>query len=178
MDFETTQKAIDNYQPTHPEDAQFRTELLDFIARYPEDFHRRTTLEGHLTASAWIVNATRDRFLLTHHAKLQRWLQLGGHIEDDATLVDAALREAREESGLFTVRLVKPAIFDLDIHTIPARKGEPEHLHLDVRFLLEADDQEPLSLTEESHALAWVSADTIRKEHPDASMLRMLSKTH
>ncbi|MEL6537696.1 MAG: NUDIX hydrolase [Bacteroidota bacterium] len=177
MEFADTLALLEAYQPSHPEDAQFQQDIMAFVRKYPEDFHRRTTVEGHLTASAWIVNPDRTRFLLTHHAKLNRWLQLGGHIEEDATLQVAAMREAAEESGLSSIRLVSTAVFDLDIHTIPARKQDAEHLHLDVRFLIEADDEEAWEVSEESNALAWVSADQIRKEVADVSMLRMLDKT-
>ncbi|HAA15932.1 MAG TPA: NUDIX hydrolase [Cytophagales bacterium] len=177
MQLVDTLATLKAYQPSHAEDAQFQKDMIAFVEKYPEDFHCRTTLEGHLTASAWIVNPARTKYLLTHHAKLNRWLQLGGHIEEDVDLQAAALREALEESGLSSVRLVSDAVFDLDIHTIPARKQDPEHLHLDVRFLIEADDQEAWQVSEESHALAWVSAAQIREEVAELSMLRMLGKT-
>ena len=177
MNQESTLAALRAYVPSGVDDAEFRDRMVDFVERYPADFHRRTTVEGHLTASAWIVNAQHDRFLLCHHSKLNRWLQLGGHIEEDPNLAAAALREAKEESGLDSVRLASEEVFDVDIHTIPARKGEPEHLHLDVRFLIVADEEETLEISEESNDLAWVSADTLRKELPEASMLRMLEKT-
>jgi 8-oxo-dGTP pyrophosphatase MutT (NUDIX family) len=93
---------------------------------------------AHFTASAFVVDATETRTCLVAHAKLGRLLQPGGHVEDDdPSLEHAALREAREETALeLELHPVAPRPFDLDIHRIPERPGEPEHLHLDVRYLL------------------------------------------
>ena len=91
--------------------------------------------DGHITGSAWVVDPAGSRLLLTHHRKLGKWLQLGGHSDGEPDTLAVALREAREESGL-RVRPISNAVLDIDIHTIPALKGEPAHLHYDVRFAL------------------------------------------
>ena len=98
----------------------------------------RTEGSAHFTASALVVDESGERTCLVTHAKLGRLLQPGGHIEDnDSSVEEAALREAREETGL-EVRLHPhaPRPFDLDVHEIPDRPGEPRHWHLDVRYLL------------------------------------------
>src|SRR3546814_2817239 len=94
------------------------------------------------------------RVLLTHHRKLDRWLQLGGHADGDRDLARSALREAEEESGLSGLRVV-PGIFDLDRHMIPEHKGVPAHWHYDVRYVVVAGRDEDFAVSEESLDLAW-----------------------
>lgn len=136
----------------------------------------RSQLSGHLTASAWIVDPSRRRTLLTHHRKLDKWLQLGGHADGDPDLAAVALREAREESGVSRLRLVSPAIYDLDRHWIPPRKDEPAHFHYDLRFLVEADPSDPTTVTHESKDLAWVNVSDVAKLNPEESIARMVRK--
>ena len=137
-----------------------RAEILAFCDRHPDALHR-TCLDGHLTGSAVIVDPLSARTLLIHHAKLGRWLQPGGHADGDGNLGAVALREATEETGLPDLRLVGPAI-DLDIHTIPARPGEPEHVHLDVRSLVLTAGSVSAAPNEETLGAAWVGADDRR----------------
>lgn len=151
-------------------------DTLRFV-RGQADCLLRTCVPGHLTGSAWIVSPARDRVLLTHHRKLDKWLQLGGHADGDPDLAAVALREAREESGLTGLRLVSPLIFDLDVHVIPARRADPAHRHYDLRFLIEADPAEPLAISEESKDLAWVALDRVTALNPEESMARMVRKT-
>jgi 8-oxo-dGTP pyrophosphatase MutT (NUDIX family) len=157
-------------------EAAMLAEFLPFIATHPDCLLRRC-VDGHLTASAWVVDATRTRTLLTHHRKLDRWLQLGGHADGEADLLAAALREVREESGLTRVRAVSAEVFDVDRHRIPARKTEAEHWHFDVRFLIEADATEPLMISEESNDLAWVPLADLARYSTEPSLARMARKT-
>ena len=122
-------------------------ETIRFVETH-EDCLLRSCGPGHLTGSAWIVDVTRTRTLLTHHRKLDKWLQLGGHADGESDLLAAALREAREESGLTRLRAVSPEIFDVDRHWIPPRKTDPGHYHYDLRFLFEADPSELLAIAE------------------------------
>lgn len=109
---------------------------------------------GHFTGSALVVSADGTRTLLTHHRKLGRWLQPGGHADGDADLAAVALREAQEETGLLGLR-IEPAIHDLDRHWIPERGDEPGHWHYDVRFLVHAGAREDFVVSAESDTLAW-----------------------
>jgi 8-oxo-dGTP pyrophosphatase MutT (NUDIX family) len=157
-------------------EAEMVAATIRFVETH-EDCLRRTQLSGHLTGSAWILNASRTQTLLTHHRKLDKWLQLGGHADGEPDLLAAAWREAREESGLTSVKPLSAEIFDVDRHWIPARKNEPAHYHYDLRFLFEADGDEPLIVTSESKDLAWVELAEVGRLNPEESMLRMVRKT-
>lgn len=150
--------------------------LLAFVRQQPKCFERTCFMDGHITGSAWIVCPQRRRVLLTHHRKLQKWLQLGGHSDGDANTLRVARREAEEESGL-RVKPIYDGVFDIDIHTIPARGEDPEHKHYDVRFLFEADDHAPLTMTFESNDLQWVAIEDLADLTSEESVLRMARKT-
>ncbi len=151
--------------------------ILDFVESREACFER-SLLEGHVTGSAWVVDRERRHALLTHHAKLGKWLQMGGHCDGDADVLRVALREVEEESGLAGVTpLLDGAIFDVDAHEIPARGAEPAHVHYDIRFLIEADRAAPLRLSSESHDLRWVPYGEIPLLNTDESVLRMLRKS-
>ena len=111
-----------------------RRRILQFCNEH-EDALYRTCVEGHLTGSAVVVDTSRRATLLVHHAKLDRWLQPGGHADGEGDLAQVALREATEETGIADLEVVTPAI-SVDIHEIPTRGSEVRHLHLDVRFLV------------------------------------------
>lgn len=136
----------------------------------------RERLEGHFTASALLVSADGGRTLLTHHRKLGRWLQPGGHADGDTDLARVALTEAGEESGLPGLR-VEGGIFDLDRHWIPERKGVPGHWHHDVRYVVRAGAVEDFVVGEESNDLAWMDIAAVAGDGAmDASLRRMAHK--
>jgi 8-oxo-dGTP pyrophosphatase MutT (NUDIX family) len=161
--------------------ARFRS----FVAGQP-DCLERSHAAGHVTASAMVATADLEQVLLTMHRRLNIWIQLGGHA-DGEDLACAALREAREESGLADLRFLPyeaawglaelpPLPFDLDIHAIPARPGEPEHLHYDVRFLLTTSRPGGSRASAESVALGWFTLDQARRLTSEASMQRQFDK--
>mgnify|MGYP001597878406 CR=1 FL=1 len=149
---------------------------LSFVEAEPACAERSLAV-GHLTGSAWIVNAARTHTLLTHHRKLDKWLQLGGHADGDLNLARVAWREAEEESGLTRLQAVDESLFDVDRHLIPARKSDPEHWHFDLRFMIEADPDEPLVISDESNDLAWIEIARMADYNPEESMMRMARKT-
>ncbi|HEY9541562.1 MAG TPA: NUDIX hydrolase, partial [Luteimonas sp.] len=122
------------------------------------------------------VDGAGQRVLLTHHRKLDRWLQLGGHADGDRDLARSALREAEEESGLSGLRVV-PGIFDLDRHMIPEHKGVPAHWHYDVRYVVVAGRDEDFAVSEESLDLAWRDIAAVAEDtSADESLRRMAAK--
>jgi 8-oxo-dGTP pyrophosphatase MutT (NUDIX family) len=159
-----------------PNEAAMTAATIRFVETHP-DCLLRSCREGHLTGSAWVLDPRRTRVLLTHHRKLDRWLQLGGHADGDPDLLAVALKEAREEGGITGLRVVSPEPFDVDQHRIPARGEVPAHFHFDLRFLLEADPAEAVVVSDESHDVAWVPLTGVEALNPDESMMRMVRKT-
>ncbi len=126
---------------------------------------------GHITASAWIINPRNNAALLTHHKKLNKWLQLGGHCDDNPDVTSGAVREAQEESGIEHFSFVISGIFDIDIHAIP----NACEYHYDVRFLLKPNHGNFL-VSSESHNLAWVPYAKIEEFTQEESVIRMNKK--
>lgn len=157
-----------------------RLDTISFIQRNTAGWWRRSTLEGHITASAWVCNRAGTHALLLHHAQLDRWLQPGGHLdESDASPAHAALREAVEESGIAALKLVDGRLIDVDVHPIPARHkagvAEPAHLHYDLRYLVRADRDEVV-LSDESLGFQWLSiAEVIKNAEPSVARLAQKS---
>ncbi|MDF1754707.1 MAG: NUDIX hydrolase [Verrucomicrobiales bacterium] len=165
---------IDRYSEKYPEEAETVSRFREFISRRADCFERELK-EGHITGSAWIVDRCGERVLLTHHRKLNIWVQLGGHADGEADIASVALKEAYEESGLDSLK-TEPEIFDLDIHPIPARKSDPEHLHYDVRFVIRNEGVSDFIVSEESHDLAWIDLEDIETLTTEESILRMRRK--
>ena len=169
-------QSLENYQPSTQEETLFKGQMIDFVQKNIACFER-SLLIGHITGSAWIVDKSRQFTLLTHHRKLDKWFQTGGHCDGDSDVLNVAMKEALEETGLSNIQTISCNIFDIDIHEIPERKGVPKHLHYDVRFLLEADMNEPLIISSESSDLAWVELTNVVKLNNSESIMRMVFKT-
>ena len=140
----------------------------------PADPFLRERLKGHLTGGAWLVSGDGRRVLMTHHRKLGRWLQLGGHADGDTDMARVALKEAEEESGLSDLS-VEDDIFDLDRHWIPERKDVPRHWHYDVRYVVRANGSEAYVVSDESLDLAWRGIAPLADD-ADPSIRRMARK--
>lgn len=168
---------LKNHNPTDPPEILFTEQITAFVLENPDCFER-TLLMGHVTGSAWIVDKSRQFTLLTHHRKLDKWFQTGGHCDGDSDVLKVALKEAQEESGLPDIQIISPEIFDIDIHEIPERKGVSAHLHYDVRFLFEADMNEALNISSESTDLAWVVLSEVSKLNDSESIMRMVRKVN
>jgi 8-oxo-dGTP pyrophosphatase MutT (NUDIX family) len=157
---------LERYRPADALEARHHAAIVDLVSNAEGAFDRGHFDPGHITASCFIVAG--DSLLLHHHRRLDRWLQMGGHVEIDEHPKEAALREGSEESGLRDLALAVDDIFDLDIHVIPAAKGEPEHRHFDVRYVARTASPGAVVIDRaESNDVAWVPlqrAETLMNE--------------
>lgn len=175
MSRESLLMSLRNHHASDPHEEAMRQSIIQFVETHEQCFERSLSI-GHITASALIVNAARTKTLLTHHHKLDKWLQLGGHSDGDSDPLNVALREAEEESGMSNFRPVSSDIFDVDVHPIPARKHEPEHVHYDIRYLFETEEHQRINVSPESKDVAWIPLDDITNYTMEESILRMIRK--
>ncbi|PZR27857.1 MAG: NUDIX hydrolase [Citrobacter freundii] len=169
-------KLLSGYKGVNSHEQEMLNETVTFANAHKDCFSRELLI-GHITASAWIINRQMTHALLMHHAKLDRWFQPGGHCDGDPDVRAVAKKEAFEETGL-EVDLLRPEIFDIDVHVIPARKTEPEHKHYDIRFLFSADmTKEELDINEEARAVKWIRLEEVQQYNNNDSIMRMVEKT-
>ena len=167
---------LERYAARHPDEVgETVARFARFVGRQRRCFERDCWDDGHVTGSAVVLDAAGTAMLMTHHAKLGKWLQLGGHADGEPDPLAVACREAAEESGLVVAPRFDDPV-DLDIHVIPARGHDPAHYHYDVRFLLQAEGSDAFAVTDESLALKWVALDDIASLTRETSIVRMVSK--
>ena len=167
---------ISRHVPADELESRHRDAILALLATSSDPFARDAFVPGHVTASCFIVDPAGGRLLLHHHRRLGRWLQMGGHVEPDEAPRDAARREGEEESGLGDLRLAG-AIVDLDVHAIPAGRGEPDHLHFDVRYVASTARPEAIRIVPaESNDLAWFALRDAEPRMNEAASSRVIRK--
>ncbi|RVU17315.1 NUDIX domain-containing protein [Streptomyces antnestii] len=155
------------------EQVELRQAYLDHVAAHPDDALWKSCTDGHLTASALVIDPSRGRVLLTLHKKLQMWLQMGGHCEPgDVTLADAALREATEESGIPGLTLLAGGPVRLDLHAIPG----PCTRHFDTQYAALAPADAVAAISDESLDLRWFPYDQVA-DVADDSVVRLVEAT-
>jgi 8-oxo-dGTP pyrophosphatase MutT (NUDIX family) len=160
------------------DEAAYVRRSIEFVLQHEDCFHRQLW-PAHVTGSSWVVNPQRSKVLMLHHKKHDQWFQPGGHADGHADILAVALRETSEESGLNPkhIKLLDNAVFDVDIHGIPAMHGEPAHEHIDVRFLLEINDSLEIPGNDESHQVIWVPLNQVSRYNNNRSSYRMVEKT-
>lgn len=167
---------LQNYTPHNTTELKHRESILKFLSEQDNNFCR-SNLSGHITGSGFLLNKNRDQILLTHHRKLNKWLQFGGHADGSSDILSVAIREAQEESGIENILPINTSIFDVDVHIIPsnATKGEPEHFHYDVRYLLWTSENN-FKISEESLYLKWIDVNKILDFVKEKSFIRVMEK--
>ena len=152
---------IKAYRPWNEQERQDQAVILAFLERNPDAFYR-TNLLAHMTASAWVVNPQRSKVLMVYHRLYDSWSWAGGHADGEEDLLAVALREVREETGVQRLRPVTEEIYSLEVLTVDGHEKHdryvPSHLHLNVTYLLEAEEDQPLRVCEaENSGVAWFS---------------------
>jgi 8-oxo-dGTP pyrophosphatase MutT (NUDIX family) len=163
---------LEEYVRVAPGRRAVADQLLALLALPANTFARSHLDPGHFTASAFVLCPARRRLLLIRHPKLGRWLQPGGHIESsDASLLAAAQREVREETGVEPFEPLEPGIFDVDVHLIPPTAKEGAHAHFDVRYAFVAAREE-LTVSHEVKAARWVELEAVAGLNDEESIAR------
>lgn len=166
---------LHNYHPINEDEQLSKKRMIEFVSTYDDCFERSLEI-GHITASAWLLNKNKTHALLMHHAKLDKWFQLGGHCDGNADVLNVAIKEAQEESGINVIEPLLESIFDIDIHLIPENKKEKEHYHYDVRFLLRVMNDEEIIQNSESKELRWIGKNWNELPTSEESVMRMFDK--
>jgi len=170
------------YQEQFPDEADVVNRVRTLVQQHANCFDRDCR-PGHITGSAWVVSGDRQRALLVHHRKLDRWIQPGGHADGDPDVGAVALREAMEESGLEQLEHASDLPLDIDVHIIPARYDtsaqllEDAHEHHDIRYLIAAPGQATPVVSDESHDVRWFTLAEIEQLTGEESVLRLLRKS-
>lgn len=154
---------IENYEPYNEQEQRDKELILQSLYREPDIFTRENTL-AHMTASAWVVNKQKDKVLMVYHNIYHSWSWLGGHADGETDLLKVAIREVQEESGIQNIIPLSENIFSLESLTVDGhmKKGTyvSSHLHLNVTYLLEADEQEVLAVKpDENSGVAWFTLE-------------------
>ncbi len=171
-------KHFQNHQPIDDKEEYDLAAMIAFL-KSGADCFQRTHLPGHFTGSALLTNCAGDKVLLNHHKSLNFWMQFGGHADGNPDLLDVASRELEEESGFTAFEPALSHILDVDIHPIPyyAGKGEPAHLHYDVRYLFRlTGDDEIFTVSDESLDMRWCGYEEALTLTGAGSVARMLKK--
>lgn len=156
-------KQIAEYQPFNEQEAMDQVVILECLEKEKDIFHRESKA-AHMTASAWVVNPQRTKVLMVYHNIYDSWSWMGGHADGEQDLLSVAIREVQEESGLQNVHPVTEDIFSLEALTVDGHRKHgnyvSSHLHLNLTYLLEADENDHLSVkADENSGVAWFSLE-------------------
>ena len=163
MDAASLIESVRNYQPWNEQEERDRDIILFHLERTPDIFSRENST-AHMTASSWIVDHSLTKVLMVYHNIYNSWSWTGGHADGNTDLLSVALREAGEETGITHVRALSPEVYSLEVLTVDGheKRGRyvSSHLHLNLTYLLEADDHDMLTRKEdENSAVAWFSLE-------------------
>lgn len=158
---------IENYKPYNKQEKNDKKIMLKYIDLF-DDVLTRDNEFGHFTASAWVVNKERTKVLMIYHNIYKSWAWTGGHADGESNLLETAIRELKEETGVKNVKVLDDDIFSLEIVCVNGhvKRGKyvSSHVHLNLTYLLEADEKEELKIKEdENKGVMWVKIEDVEK---------------
>lgn len=171
---------IRNYKPVNPQEEHDRKQMLEFI-EHNGDYLERKNLAGHFTASMWTVNKARTKTLMAYHNIYDSWAWIGGHADGMEDLCAVAMKELQEETGVNHARLVSEEVFSLETLTVDGhvKRGVwvPSHLHFNLTYLAEAEEEEKLMIREEENsAVQWWTFEEALKVSTEPWMVEHIYK--
>ena len=171
---------IENYIPVNEQEENDKKVMLDYMEHNP-DYLTRENKVAHFTTSIWTVNRKRTKTLMVYHNIYDSWSWIGGHADGEEDLAMVALRELKEETGVESAALVNTDIFSLEILTVDGhmKKGKyvPGHLHFNVTFLAEADEEQALVVNEdENKGVKWFTFEDALKASSEPWMVERVYK--
>lgn len=166
---------IEKYQPYNEKEAKDKQTMLKYIDTF-EDVLTRNNEFGHFTASAWTLNQERTKVLMVYHNIYQSWAWTGGHADGESNLLEVAIRELKEETGVKNVKVLNDNIFSLEIICVNGhvKRGKyiSSHQHLNLTYLLEVDEKEILKMKEdENSGVKWINLEDVEKASNEKWMI-------
>ncbi|WP_232698229.1 NUDIX hydrolase [Brevibacillus daliensis] len=172
---------INHFIPEHEQDANDKRLILDYIKQFPHNILLRENELAHITSSGLIVNEQFDKVLMVHHNIYNTWAWTGGHADGDTDLLYVAVKEAKEETGVEEVRALSEDIISIDILPVLGhmKRGKyvSAHLHLNVSYLLLADESSTLTINEaENSGVKWLEIDKLNQYSNEPYMVAVYEK--
>ena len=171
---------IKRYIPINEQEEMDKQIMLEFMTKH-HDFLDRENRIGHFSASAWVVNHERTKVLMIYHNIYDSWSWVGGHADQEENLIEVALRELQEETGVQHAKLISKDIFSLETLTVNGhvRKGiyVPCHLHFNITYLIEADERDELFIKpDENKGVKWFTMEEALKAPKEIWMVEHVYK--
>ena len=174
-------RQIESYKPFNEQEAHDRKVILQSLREVPDIFFRTNPI-AHMSASAWVINKEHNQVLMCWHNIYKSWSWLGGHADGNEDLLQVAIKEVKEESGIRNVRPVTDHIFSIEVLTVDGHEKKgiyvPSHLHLNITYLLEADREESVQVkADENSAVGWFTpSEAVEKSTEPWFQTRIYSK--
>ena len=175
---EELKEKIEGYKPCNEQEEQDKKVMIDYINHFDNVLTRKNEF-GHFTASSWVVNQQRTKLLMIYHNIYNSWTWTGGHADGEHDLLGTALRELKEETGVKNVNVLNPDIFSLEIICVNGhvKRGKyvASHVHLNLTYLLEVDEEETLQMKEdENSGVKWIPIEDIDKYSTEPWMVEKI----